>query len=73
MLLESEGLDVDGYESLSDRGIRFIASDTTKVFCHPTCGHAFRITDAHRVEFRSMAEATEAGYRPCRRCRPVAA
>ena len=73
VLLESEGLDVDEYESLSDRGVRFIASDTTKVFCHPTCGHAFRITDAHRVEFRSEADAERAGYRPCEVCRPVAA
>jgi O-6-methylguanine DNA methyltransferase len=72
-LLAAEGLDVDEYETLSGRGIRFIASDTTKVFCHPTCGHAHRITDAHRVEFHSEAEAESAGYRPCEVCRPVAA
>jgi O-6-methylguanine DNA methyltransferase len=73
VLLESEGLDVEEYESLSDRGIRFIASDTTGIFCHPTCGHAYRITDAHRVEFRSERQAEDAGYRPCEVCRPVAA
>lgn len=73
VLLEAEGLDVNEYESLSARGIRFIGSDTTMIFCHPTCGHAYRITDHHRMEFRNEAEAEEAGYRPCQICRPVAA
>lgn len=73
ILLEAEGLDVDEYEALSERGIRFIGSDTTGVFCHPTCGHAYRISDPHRVEFRSESEAEAAGYRPCLVCRPAAA
>ena len=73
VLLESEGLDVSSYESLSDRGIRFIGSDTTRIFCHPTCGHVYRITDPHRVEFGTESEAFDAGYRPCAVCRPVAA
>lgn len=73
VLLESEGLDVKRYESLSERGVRFIGSDTTHIFCHPTCGDAMRITDAHRVEFRTESQAEAAGYRPCKVCRPVAA
>lgn len=73
VLLESEGLDIDRYEALSGRGIRFVGSDTTRVFCHPTCGNAKRITDAHRVDFRSETQAEDAGYRPCKVCRPAAA
>lgn len=72
-LLAAEGLDVDGYSALARRGIRFVGSDTTGVFCHPTCRDARRITGAHRVEFRSASDAAGRGYRPCKRCRPAAA
>lgn len=72
-LLDAEGLDPDAFERLAARGIRYIGSDTTHIVCHPTCRDASRITDGHRVEFRSMAQAADAGYRPCKRCRPVAA
>ena len=71
-LLEAEGLDVDEYSALADRGVRFTGSDTTKIFCHPTCGPATRTTEEHQIEFRTAAEAYEAGYRPCKVCRPVA-
>lgn len=73
ILLEAEGLDVAAYESLSERGTRFIGSDTTGIFCHPTCHHARRITGAHRVDFRDEHQAANAGFRPCLDCRPVAA
>jgi O-6-methylguanine DNA methyltransferase len=71
VLLEAEGLDLNDYESLADRGIRFTGSDTTKIFCNPSCGPAVRTTDQHRVEFRSESEARDQGYRPCKVCRPV--
>jgi O-6-methylguanine DNA methyltransferase len=69
-ILRSEGLDPDGLERLAAAGIRYIGSDTTNVVCLPTCHHAQRITDAHRVPFRSMRAAEGAGYRACRVCRP---
>jgi len=72
-LLEAEGLDVGGFSALAARGIRLIGSDTTHVFCHPTCRDARRITDRHRVEFRSASDATRHGYRPCKHCRPAVA
>lgn len=72
-LLESEGLDVDGYSALAARGVRLVGSDTTHIYCHPTCRDALRITDAHRIEFRSATAAERSGYRPCKRCRPAAA
>ena len=71
-LLEEEGLDVDAYQELAGRGITVHASDTTKIFCHPTCRASRRITEPHRVEFRSPTEAMRAGYRPCKICRPAA-
>jgi hypothetical protein len=70
-VLTAEGIDPDELERLASRGVRLVGSDTTKVFCHPTCTDARRITDAHRVAFQSSRAAVSAGYRPCLRCRPV--
>ncbi len=71
ILLEAEGLDMTEYESLSERGIRFTGSDTTDIFCHPTCHHARRTSVEHTVEFRSEQQARRAGFRPCKVCRPA--
>lgn len=72
-LLESEGVDFASLVELAGRGVRFLGSDTTGVFCHPTCGHARRIAGSHRHEFADEGEARAAGYRPCRVCRPATA
>lgn len=71
-LLEWEGADPDELERLARAGIRYFGSDTTRIVCHPTCHHARRVTDRHRMTFRSMDEAARSGYRPCKVCRPVA-
>jgi AraC family transcriptional regulator of adaptative response/methylated-DNA-[protein]-cysteine methyltransferase len=45
------------------------AVTSTKVFCRPNCGS--RRALRRNVEFFATSEdAVEAGYRPCRRCRP---
>jgi O-6-methylguanine DNA methyltransferase len=72
-ILTAEGLDLPWLEGLASSGIRFVGSDTTKIFCLPTCRHARRVTDRHRLEFRSMAEGTARGYRACLVCRPASA
>lgn len=69
-LLEFEGTHPEELEALAARRVRYLGSDTTGVFCHPTCSHARRITDAHRVEFHDRNGAEDAGYRPCEVCRP---
>lgn len=69
-LLAHEGTDPEWLESLARRGVRFVGSATTHIVCHPTCTHARRITDRHRVEFRDLNDATAAGFRTCERCRP---
>jgi len=48
---------------------RFVGSRRGTVVCYPTCHHAHRINEP--VAFRSLKAAHEAGYRPCRDCRPV--
>jgi O-6-methylguanine DNA methyltransferase len=72
-ILMAEGLDTDELEGMARAGIRFIGSDTTGIYCMPTCHDARRVTERHKQEFRSARAAAAAGYRPCRHCRPVAA
>ena len=72
-ILAEEGVDLPRLERLASSGVRFIGSDTTKIFCLPTCRHARRVTDRHRLEFRSMAEGQARGYRACKVCRPASA
>jgi O-6-methylguanine DNA methyltransferase len=70
-LLEAEGIDTTSLEHLLGSGVRFIGSDTTRMFCYPTCRYARRISPAHRVPFVSESAAQAAGYRPCKVCRPA--
>lgn len=70
-MLAAETVDADALEQMADSGIRFNGSDTTHIYCFPTCRHARRTTAAHLVHFRSRAEAQAAGYRPCKVCRPA--
>jgi len=72
-LLAAEGADPDELERLGRRGTRFYGSDTTRIYCYPTCAHARRVTGPHLQRFAGVAEAAAAGYRPCRVCRPAAA
>jgi len=72
-LLASEGLDPEAMEALARAGIRYIGSDTTRIYCLPTCHNAKRISQAHRVWFRSAEDGARAGYRACLSCRPAIA
>ncbi|MBK5306633.1 MAG: methylated-DNA--[protein]-cysteine S-methyltransferase [Frankiaceae bacterium] len=70
-ILTAEGLDVEEVERLGAAGVVYTGSDTTHIFCVPTCRDARRTTPAHTVRFRSAAAATAAGYRPCLHCEPI--
>ncbi|CAN5553008.1 hypothetical protein BH23CHL6_BH23CHL6_04900 [soil metagenome] len=70
-VLEAEGLDTGELERLPARGVRFVGSDTTRIFCYPSCRHARRTMEQHRVSFRSVEESRRSGYRACLVCRPV--
>jgi O-6-methylguanine DNA methyltransferase len=71
-ILAAEGAEPDRLLELARRGVRFQGSDSTHIFCFPTCRHARRIGENHRVGFRTEREAVNAGYRPCHVCRPAA-
>jgi O-6-methylguanine DNA methyltransferase len=70
-ILAAEAVDAQALEQLAHAGVRFNGSDTTHIYCFPTCRHGRRVTPAHLVRFRSHAEAAAAGYRPCKVCRPA--
>lgn len=70
-LLEVEEIDVVDTQRLARAGVRYVGSDTTNIFCFPTCHHAGRISGPHRVPFRNADQAVSAGYRPCADCRPA--
>ncbi len=70
VILAAEGVEPETLESLARAGVRYFGSDTTHIYCFPTCRHARRITERHRVAFGSAAEAAAEGYRPCHVCRP---
>lgn len=71
-VLAQEGVAPEDLERLAGSGARYIGSDTTRIYCFPTCRHARRIEERHRVPFASDTAAAMAGYRPCRVCRPAA-
>jgi O-6-methylguanine DNA methyltransferase len=70
-VLEAEGLDTSELEQLPAAGVRFIGSDTTGIYCYPSCHNTRRISERHRVALRSADDARQAGFRACRVCRPV--
>jgi methylated-DNA-[protein]-cysteine S-methyltransferase len=67
-LLEGEGVPVGELA-----GTPYLATPTTGIFCHTTCRNARRIKPENRRRFRSAEAATNAGFRPCKVCRPVVA
>ncbi|WP_100486331.1 bifunctional transcriptional activator/DNA repair enzyme AdaA [Sporolactobacillus pectinivorans] len=51
-------------------GCFFYAVKTTRIFCRPSCKS--RLPKKENVAiFRSAEDALDAGYRPCKRCRPA--
>jgi O-6-methylguanine DNA methyltransferase len=72
-ILVGEGADPDQLEALARAGVRYFGSDTTRIYCLPTCHDARRVTERHLVHFPSARDAARAGYRPCKHCRPLAA
>ena len=70
-ILAGEGADPDELEALARAGVRYFGSDSTRIYCLPTCRDARRVTERHLVHFPSARAASAAGYRPCRHCRPT--
>ena len=71
-ILAGEGVDPAALEDAARRGERLLGSSTTRIVCWPTCRNARRIEARNRVPFRSLRDASAAGYRACKVCRPTA-
>jgi methylated-DNA-[protein]-cysteine S-methyltransferase len=72
-LLEVEGAEPELLERLASSGVRFLGNAEQKSFCFPTCGGIQTLVLTNKVQFGSPEEALEAGFHPCRDCRPLAA
>jgi O-6-methylguanine DNA methyltransferase len=72
-LLEREGVSTIELEANARQKIKYIGSRTTGIYCFPTCRDARRISWENRLSFRNEKAASEAGYRPCKHCRPLVA
>ena len=70
-VLGGEGVELEQLARLARTGVRYFGSDSTHIYCFPTCRHARRVTAQHLVTFKSIAAAASAGYRPCHVCRPA--
>jgi AraC family transcriptional regulator of adaptative response/methylated-DNA-[protein]-cysteine methyltransferase len=60
---------LDGRDASYD-GIFFVAVRTTGIFCRPSCP-ARRTLPKNREFYTTAKQALFAGYRPCKRCRPL--
>jgi hypothetical protein len=71
-ILAAEGLDPEAMEDAARRGERLIGCASTHIVCWPSCHTGRRMLPRNRRPFRSLSDAADAGYRPCKVCRPVA-
>lgn len=69
-LLSHEGLEPDWLEELASKHIRLRANKSTGIYCHPTCHRIRRSNEGNVIGFASSDEAEDAGFRPCKVCRP---
>lgn len=63
-LLEHEGM-----TEFADKA--YTGCATTGIYCFATCSHARRVAPHNRVPFPDQKRAEDAGYRPCKVCRPA--
>lgn len=67
-----EGREIAPASDPAYEGLLFIAVRTTGIFCRPGCP-ARKPLPKNVEHFRTAREALEAGYRACKRCRPLQA
>jgi hypothetical protein len=49
---------------------QYIGNSRSYIFHHSWCRYVGQMSDSHKVYFDSRDEAIDAGYRPCKVCRP---
>ena len=51
-------------------GAYYVGSSESDVYHYPSCFYVDRIKPDHLIYFDTVREACDAGYRPCKRCKP---
>lgn len=69
-LLTHEGARPAELEELASHQVRVRGNSSTGIYCHPTCSAIRRSQESNVVDFHSTSAAEEAGFRPCKLCRP---
>jgi hypothetical protein len=67
-----QSIQLDGYpgDTLTPMASSYVGATTTGKFHYTSCRWAGKIRDDHRAYFDSREEAIDAGYVPCKVCRP---
>ena len=71
-LLMREGVPVDEIDEYARAHVRYIGCKSTNIYCLPTCRDARRVHPQNRVLLRDASQASQAGFRPFRHCKPGA-
>lgn len=59
-------------ESSTQNQVGVIGVRTTRIYCRPDCRPGRSSLPQNRVVFENSASAREAGFRPCKKCKPDA-
>ena len=54
----------------ADSGITYVASENSDIFHYPSCYHAQKIKDKHKITYSSREDAVGSGRTPCAECSP---
>lgn len=58
------------YQLDPDKSFKYMGNANTRKFHLTSCHWASRTKEKNRVYFKTRDEAIEAGYEPCKQCRP---
>ncbi len=58
------------YRVDTDKNYKYMGNSNTRKFHLTSCDSASRTKESNRVYFETRDEAIEAGYEPCKRCKP---
>ena len=56
--------------ALAAMAFAYIGNARSGIFHYDSCQYVYRMNDSNKVYFDSREDAVDAGYRPCRVCRP---
>jgi O-6-methylguanine DNA methyltransferase len=70
-VLRWEGFEPTELAPLTAEHVKFVGDKPSRTFCMPVCGRVLPTSGPDTVRFRSVEEATIAGFRPCDHCMPA--